>query len=174
MWTAQASPPSPTLLRNYSLFPDVWTAVRYTNPRPDDSARPFVNGNTTTITRVEKQKMFLEVTFPDSSTDSGVTAPPDGSAHSATVQALVDHILAPGKGRMGAEVVKLLWEWDSERITDLPRLCIQVGIHPEGWRNCHTKREAGLPAGARPPGDCPLGSLASWSRRQRPTSKRTN
>jgi len=35
---------------------------------------------------------------------------------------------------MGAEIVKLLWEWDPERITNLARLCVQVGAHPESWK----------------------------------------
>jgi len=35
---------------------------------------------------------------------------------------------------MGAEIVKLLWEWDPERITDLTRLCIKIDTHPEGWK----------------------------------------
>ena len=37
---------------------------------------------------------------------------------------------------MGAEIlVKLLWEWDPECITNrTARLCIKVGSHPEGWK----------------------------------------
>jgi len=35
---------------------------------------------------------------------------------------------------MGAEIVKLLWEWDPERITNLVRQCIRVGNHPEIWK----------------------------------------
>ena len=35
---------------------------------------------------------------------------------------------------MGAEIIKLLWEWDPERINNLTRLCIRIGTHPESWK----------------------------------------
>jgi len=115
--------------------------VRYTNPRLDDSARPLINGDTTAITRREKEMMLIEAAFPEPPADNGVTAPPDGSAHNAIDQALVGRILArcsnqsaPGEDRMGAEIAKPLWEWDPERITNLTRLCIKVGSHREGWK----------------------------------------
>ena len=68
-------------------------------------------------------------------------APPGGSAYKAIDLPLVGRILsgcsnqsAPGEDRMGAEIVKLLWQWDPERITNLVRLCIQIGTHPESWK----------------------------------------
>jgi len=85
--------------------------------------------------------MILETAFPFSPPDNGITAPQGGEAHKAIDQALISSILAgffnqsaPGEDRMGAEIVKLLWEWDPERITDLVRLCIRVGTHPESWK----------------------------------------
>ena len=57
--------------------------------------------------------------------DNGITAPQGGSAYMAIDQTLVGRILAgcsnqsaPGEDRMGAEIVKLLWSWDPERITN--------------------------------------------------------
>jgi len=35
---------------------------------------------------------------------------------------------------MGAEIVKVIWEWASERITTLVRACIELGHHPESWK----------------------------------------
>ena len=32
---------------------------------------------------------------------------------------------------MEAEVV---WEWDPDRITNLVKLCIQLGTHPKTWK----------------------------------------
>jgi len=61
--------------------------------------------------------MLTEAAFPEPPADNGVTAPQDGSAHSAIDQALTDRILAgcsnqsaTGEDRMRAEIVKLLWE----------------------------------------------------------------
>jgi len=36
--------------------------------------------------------------------------------------------------RMGAEIIRLLWEWDAERITN-----IKIGTHPEGSKAVNTK-----------------------------------
>jgi len=35
---------------------------------------------------------------------------------------------------MGAEIVKVMWEWAPARITALVRACIELGHHPEGWK----------------------------------------
>jgi len=82
--------------------------------------------------------MILAAAFAEPPPDNGITAPQGGSAYKAIDQPLVGRILAgcsnrsaPGEDRMGAEIVKLLWEWDPERITSLARLCVQVGTHPE-------------------------------------------
>ena len=48
---------------------------------------------------------------------------------------------------MGAEIVKLLWEWDPERITNLARLCIQIGSHPESWK---TEKGVVIPKPGKP------------------------
>jgi len=73
--------------------------------------------------------------------DNGITAPQGGSAYMAIDQTLVGRILAgcsnqsaPGEDRMRAEIVKLLWSWDLERIANVTRLCVQVGTHPESWK----------------------------------------
>jgi len=129
-------------------------AARYTNPRPDDSARPLISGDCTAIPREEMERMILEAAFPEPPPDNGVTAPQGGEAYKATDQSLVGRILsgcsnrsAPGEDRMGAEVVTLLWEWDPERITNLVRQCIRVGIHPESWK---TARRIVIPKPGKP------------------------
>jgi len=35
---------------------------------------------------------------------------------------------------MGAEIIKVMWDWAPERITALVRACIQLGHHPESWK----------------------------------------
>jgi len=101
-------------------------------------------------------------------------------------QSLVGRILAgcsnqsaPGEDRMGAEVVKLLWQWDPERITNLARLCIQVGVHPECWK---TAKGIVIPKPGKPDYRqvrahrviALLDSLGKLVERQRPTSSPTN
>jgi len=35
---------------------------------------------------------------------------------------------------MGAEIVKVLWDWAPGRITALATACIELGHHPESWK----------------------------------------
>ena len=69
----------------------VGRTVRYTNSRPDDSARPLINGGSTAITREEKERIILETASPEPPT---VAAPQDGTAYRAIDQTLVRRILA--------------------------------------------------------------------------------
>ena len=87
---------------------DVWTAARYTNPRPDDSARPLVCGDRTAITHEEKERMILESAFPAPPPDNGITAPQGRSAHTAIDQSPVGRILAGCSNR--APQAKTEWE----------------------------------------------------------------
>jgi len=48
---------------------------------------------------------------------------------------------------MGAEVVKLLWNWDPRRITALTRGAIRTGYHPHAWR---TARGIVIPKPGKP------------------------
>ena len=104
---------------------DEWTAVRYIHPKPDDSARPLISGGDTAITRDDKEWMILAAAFPEPPPDNGITAPQGGSAYPAIDQPLVGRILAgcsnrsaPGEGRMGAEIVTLLLQWDPSGACD--------------------------------------------------------
>ena len=51
-----------TDLSPYS-YADVWTAVRCTAPRPDDSQRPLVNGDFTPAITRDKETVILELAF---------------------------------------------------------------------------------------------------------------
>jgi hypothetical protein len=41
---------------------------------------------------------------------------------------------APGDDRISEGILKVLWEWDQQRITQLVRGCIRLGHHPELWK----------------------------------------
>jgi len=81
--------------------------------------------------------MILEAAFPEPPPDNGVTAPreerrtrPSTSLWSAASSQVA---------LTGAHQARTGWEprsssWDPERITNLVRLCIRVGTHPESWK----------------------------------------
>jgi len=41
---------------------------------------------------------------------------------------------APGDDRISADIVKVFWHWDKQRITQLVRACIRLGHHPKLWK----------------------------------------
>ena len=41
---------------------------------------------------------------------------------------------APGDDRILAEIVKVFWQWDQQRVTQLVRACIRLGFHPGIWK----------------------------------------
>ena len=41
---------------------------------------------------------------------------------------------APGGDRISAGIVKVFWQWDQERFTQLVRSCIRLGHHPKLWK----------------------------------------
>ena len=72
---------------------DMWTAVKYSSPRRDDSARPLISGDLTAVTREDKERMILMAAFPEPPPDNGSRTPQGGSAHSAVGQPLVGRLL---------------------------------------------------------------------------------
>ena len=42
--------------------------------------------------------------------------------------------LAPGDDRISADIVKVFWQWDEQRIVMLVRTCIWLGVHPAIWK----------------------------------------
>jgi len=72
---------------------------------------------------------------------------------------------------MGAKIIKLLPEWEPERIQ-----AVHQDRHPprgvedsQGDRHTETGK-TGQPASARAPGDCSLGFTANWLGKRQPTS----
>jgi len=41
---------------------------------------------------------------------------------------------APGDDRISADIVKVFWQWDRQRLTQLVRACIRLGHHPQLWK----------------------------------------
>jgi len=41
---------------------------------------------------------------------------------------------APGPDRLGFKAIRLLWEWDSQRIINVVKMLFRLGIHPRVWK----------------------------------------
>jgi hypothetical protein len=120
---------------------DVWTATRYTTPKIDKAGQALVDeeGNIAEG-HYDREKALLAAHFPK--------APPSdympregGRAFERVNTELVGDLLgkassqsAPGDDRISAGILKVFWEWDQQRITQLVRACIRLGHHPELWK----------------------------------------
>jgi len=121
----------------------LWRAVRYTAPRLEGKAKTLVDeAGTKATSREERECMLIATAFPEA-LDVGEKPPLPGGghAHQRVNESLVGRLLAktrnasaPGGDRMGAEIVKIMWEWAPERVTALVRACIELGHHPKAGR----------------------------------------
>jgi hypothetical protein len=41
---------------------------------------------------------------------------------------------APGPDRLGFKAIRLLWEWDAQRIIAIVKTSFRLGIHPQAWK----------------------------------------
>ena len=48
-----------------------------------------------------------------------------------TLLAKASNNSSPGDDRISADIVKVFWQWDKQRIVQLVRACIRLGYHPE-------------------------------------------
>jgi Reverse transcriptase (RNA-dependent DNA polymerase) len=64
-----------------------------------------------------------------------------GTMHQSVNIALVRRALfsqsvrkAPGVDKLNFRALRLLWQWDPERIVALARQCFRLGVHPQAWK----------------------------------------
>jgi len=87
-----------------------------------------------------RQQQLLKAHFPKG--PPGTYEPAAGGRAFKRVDAhLVGSLLAkaantaaPGDDRISADILKVLWQWDRQRITQLVRACIRTGYHPKIWK----------------------------------------
>jgi hypothetical protein len=104
----------------------IWTAARYISPRIDKAGQMLVGEDGTIADgRREREQVILQAHFPKA--PEGVYRPAEGGRAFEKVDAqLVGSLLqaasnssAPGDDRISAGIVKVFWQWDERRITQL-------------------------------------------------------
>jgi len=88
----------------------------------------------------DREIALLAAHFPKAP-PSDYTPKGGGSAFERVNTELVGELLgkasnqsAPGDDRISAGILKVFWEWDQQRITQLVRACIRLGHHQELWK----------------------------------------
>jgi hypothetical protein len=92
-------------------------------------------------TSLEKEEMLRHESFPPNDGDQYYELPPAGSAHTRVTEQSVERALysqsvkkAPGPDKLSFGAIRLLWNWDKERIVRLTRAAIRTGRHPAVWK----------------------------------------
>ena len=88
----------------------------------------------------EREQAILTAHFPKG--PPGIYKPADGGRAFVRVDVhLVGSLLAkatntsaPGDDRISAGIIKVFWQWDRQRITQLVRAYIRLGYHPKLWK----------------------------------------
>jgi hypothetical protein len=123
---------------------EVWSVIRYTKPNKVTSVPTITDsrGNVAD-THEAKSDMLARMAFPPPVEYDGGSgeAGPEGEAFGYVTDDAVRQAIysmsgkkAPGPDGLGASVLRLMWEWDSQRITALVRASIRLGAHPNTWK----------------------------------------
>jgi len=119
----------------------VWTAAAYTTPQIDKTGQALVREDGSIAEgHHEREQAILQSHFLPG--PPGVFEPAQGGKAFERVDAqLVGSLLgvaantsAPGDDWISAGIVKVFWQWDKQRITQLVRACIRLGFHPGIWK----------------------------------------
>ena len=121
---------------------EVWRAARYANPRAGMTVEALTDrqgklANTAT----EKEEMLRRKSFRPNDNDQYYELPPAWSAHNRITKQAVARALhfqsvkkAPGPDKLSSGAIRLLRNWDKERIVRLMRAAIRMGRHPAVWK----------------------------------------
>ena len=101
----------------------------------------------------DREQAILEAHFPPAP-GSSYEPPADGRAFVQVDTHLVGSLLAkaantsaPGDDRISTDIVKVFWQWDTQRFVQLVRACIRLGHHPTLWK---TARGVVIPKPGKP------------------------
>jgi ribonuclease HI len=122
-----------------------WKALRYTKPHvPSYTPAITITGNEglpdkIAATAEEKENVFMNQGFPPQTSSEDDIDIPD-----TTVQIKADDVRkalfaqsvkkAPGADGISFKALRLLWQWDEERVMSLVQGCITHGYHPCTWK----------------------------------------
>jgi len=120
---------------------EVWTAANYTALRLDRIGQALVDGEGNIAeSQEEREAAILKGHFPKG--PPGTYEPSAGGRVFERVDVhLVGYLLAkaantaaPGDDRISADILKVFWQWDRQRITQLVRAYIRTGYHQKIWK----------------------------------------
>ena len=134
---------------------EVWTAAGYRKRGPTGPT-PALTDETGQVatTREEKERMLRKQAFPPKQTAGEAAGeeeedPDDSDQDDEETLPLWDKISegevqeaifgqstgkSPGPDRLSFKAIRMLWEWDPDRITALVRAAVRTGVQPAAWK----------------------------------------
>ena len=121
-----------------------WKALKYTKPRTNCTTPALQGPNgEVAITMQAKEALVRAHAFPKAPAFQGNEYQPrQGSAHLSVSEETVGRALlcqsikkSPGPNMHNFQALRLIWIWDSARITSLVQQAIRLQYHPRLWRH---------------------------------------
>jgi len=121
---------------------EVWRAARFANPQAGMTVEALTDREGKQAnTSLEKEEMLRHESFPPNDGNQYYELPPAGRAYTSVTEQAVERALysqsvkmAPGPDKQSFGTIRLLWEWEKERIVRLTRVAIRTGRHPAVWK----------------------------------------
>ena len=120
-----------------------WTALRYTKPLQFKTTPTLKDNDGNTATSMKaKEALVRKTAFPPPPTSCIQQAIiPPGQAHVQITTEEVGYALntqssakAPGPDKLNFGILRIFWQWDSQRITSIIQHAIRLGYHPDKWK----------------------------------------
>jgi len=121
----------------------VWQALRYTKPGGQQTTKSLRSRNGEMAESwMEKAELIKEQAFPKPLVGVERKAQEEGGEMWKKItdedirEALFNDSVqsAPGVDRLGFKAIRLLWDWDSQRIINIVKTSFRLGIHPRLWK----------------------------------------
>jgi len=121
----------------------VWQALRYTKPGGEQTTKALRSRTGEVAESCEETaELIKEEAFPKPLKGVERKAQEKGGEMWKMItdediqEALFNQSVqkAPGPDRLGFKAIRLLWDWDSQRIINIVKTSFRLGIHPRVWK----------------------------------------
>jgi ribonuclease HI len=126
---------------------NLWIAAGYRKRGPTGPTPALVDeeGHTAT-TREEKEEMLRKQAFPPRNTGAEEPLGEEEEATPTMWERITEDEVheaihnqsttkSPGPDRLSFKAIRILWEWEPERVTALVRAAVRTGTQPTAWKN---------------------------------------
>ena len=121
-----------------------WIALKYTKPKSNSTTPALVGQNNEIAVTMQDKKALVRALafFPPPVFNGTEYKPRQGTGHSLVTKDSVSRALlcqsvkkAPGPNMHNFQILRILWNWDPDRITSVVIQAIRLQYYPPQWRH---------------------------------------